>query len=1363
MKTDDTVLRPVYARIDIIDYANAKFSRSASAYLLGDHSKLTKTPSDIAQTNKELVSAIGRSTVRELVMEQAAVSGGGEWEELDDLDVEELLNTETTMTSTASIVSRYTKLTNDIISDIAVFEKDKLDDIKEKIAVATGIVPYKQYLWVPAFNKSMDGSDINLFKHYEGSYRSVEGFPIDSYVRGMAEWRDESISRYTINGALIVYCISIDALIGDKSKLAMLLNSDSETFDMIYNTAIGPFFSALSIGAFVQYITDELSMIDQFPEYAFDKSRVSEKLSTQKKLLAYISDTPRVSIDSGDTVAASMMSILLHSPKKSAQVDIDTISMFKSLSISAEPHIVAVDLYHVDTNKRNVRLRKIQQFDEYRERLTLPNMVFPLPKTDLLFDQCLMVHFMPTSVYSELIIAVSQNCAVWIKAVPNATMTMTKVAFIETIMPVINAAIRLLNAQEAAFTTLSKIPLLSADVYTILSSSSRLVFKFFISYANLIALLVDKLLDAGFIELVRSDAPPRSRLGATFMLKYGVDRSNQSKKSHITIKNLSGMALIELANLDVDETNLYVDILGRLISKNKNTLKLQAKTNSNLAMADPVLFNYQGSKSNYGRLCQKPFQPTIASKSDKGAVEYYNFTFNRPEYYKCPNKNVPALGFLRGKHASGYCMPCCRKLEQPDVENIKAKCISGDDDDAAKYSSYKIDYPIHGIDNHKIMNRRIQMPDHIIRLFGGTPLVANGSIMFAHEDARNGISSDAKSYLQSAIIIAAIDNGEGLSTYPSMREFVLSMVEFIKHPQSHIGIMQQSTVSREFTTPSEVVEAIQDRFLKQTILKRTQLHISDMEWNDIVIYIANRMKLNVLMLSDDRLSDIKIDNFADIDTERPITILLKRLNVEWSSMTQNTRCLYLPLTNPGYRVFAKQSLIIERFDMAAPLRKIKNVYFRDRETILSKQFTAANVEAFAMASKQYKLLDVMRDQKLIIVGIGSRRMVSTISTSAPTLERKEMDAEPTATLQDVMTFIQAYNAALVAAVSKDELDGYREYIKMISKTSNKYELLDMQQFALKAHRLIRVGDHVIGAIVNVVDRSRVIATELMFIKPTTLGQAMKEVVNVCKNRDAMRASANMRLMLAFPMDQCVDAKDVVIEWSIHPLRIPTRQSCKTDMTKSFNTGVYLNSIYQMTVIDVINEWRQAKPTELVEYLVAFIKESKTVPIAETRIDTLVNDMNKHLPYYDQDITRPYITDLFRDINSLDRTAAAASHRISKTDLLNGIELTSLHRWPAQRIQDRVAKIAKQVCIEVDAYPTFDLGASVIDQKRLFYTNGKLRIHKSIYQSVIQMIAADLSNPFRRDYVLNMQHTLSTTEDIHPHIGEVVYVKQLNQL
>lgn len=88
---------------------------------------------------------------------------------------------------------------------------------------------------------------------------------------------------------------------------------------------------------------------------------------------------------------------------------------------------------------------------------------------------------------------------------------------------------------------------------------------------------------------------------------------------------------------------------------------------------DPNLYDlkkYDPAARVYSMLCQAKHQPHIYTPEEAAAlpakeraalVRYWNFTEQRPAYYRCPMAAYPHVSFRAGQHPLGYCLVCCRR------------------------------------------------------------------------------------------------------------------------------------------------------------------------------------------------------------------------------------------------------------------------------------------------------------------------------------------------------------------------------------------------------------------------------------------------------------------------------------------------------------------------------------------------------------------------------------------------------------------------------------------------------------------------------------------------------------------------------
>lgn len=1364
------VLENVYSRIDIVDYENGSFVKQASVYLLGSAAKYVKTIDDVSVKNKQLVSAIGIDVIKELVEKRDVTGGADDWDELDEMDFEELLNSESdNVIQNQGPTTKKVKLTGDLFQDLVFYSKDKAANIRDKIALATGIKPYKQYIWFPNQKRALTNDEVSMMSYWSTSIRSIEGYPIDSRRVFPSIHSVPTIESFSLNKAVVITCINLDSIVGNKSKLQMIARTDSESFELVHMNAIERFFPLMNISVFNQYLADESQIEIRFDSYEFEKRVVSSKYQKLANLIPELNEQKSVDVDSTDlfTISTTDMVIARISPDSIRRID--TLKLFQMIDTTKHQIIASIDLYRYNENRQPIRLRKLQQRDQFRiskdEGVVCSRFH---SRKQFIQSRSIVIRLLPTKEYEGITIMIEESGSIWIHMLPSQSFAFTKNAFLNLVAPSVDSIIQNINIMDPVFLSNDRFSnIQDAGAYNIVSSSSKIAFMFSVSYVKLLDLVADKLLSSGLLIPMGIDWNKRQRAVTSFGISYGVSESSCNNAPTIDIKDISSVAVLLLSNLDVDETNLYADILGRLIISARSKLELNSKETSDLSTVDPLLFRPRVSSDGYSRVCQKKYQPVIVDKTDKSAIEYYNFTFNRPEYYKCSTKRAPQLGFITGKHPQGYCLPCCRKMKQPDFKNVQQSCISNSYEEKSVTSTYKIDYPIIDVPNSKIIDRRITLPDYVSRLLGLQNVVANGSILASHKSVRDGSNSSTNSFLQTVMMISCLETSEGKVLYKSYREFVLDVIAMIKEPTNHIQIMKNAIVSERFTSPQALIHAIEDKFIKMTILESSK-QLSSIEWNDLFIFLANCMNMNVLLLSDDRLPDrgIQLLNFEDIDPKRPVFILLKRLNVEWSMKSHNTRSLYFPVTKSSFKVFHKSQLIFNRLDTGNALIKLRSVLNGSEGKFALKQFSYENIQALCDTSS-YKILDNLLDQKMAIIKTGKTQFLSTIFSSQITINPMKIEVPITSTLNSVLCFITDYNDHAMDGMKnkKRELESYRQYLTAVLKISNVYQFIDLPLFLVKLSKFIIHENNVIGCIVNIMSANKIVSTELMFFKPTTKKAVLSELSNQKSELSKLVKKINAEQLITYPLDckALLNEEKSFVTWLLHPLFALPKDSkkCSNDLKTSLDIGWYQNEIYPLMAKTIFDKWKQTRISSLDNELSNFIKSSKELPIGSTKIDEIIAKIAKGHLEYDPTVLRLTLLNLFSYINTTDKTIEHALTRLKEFEPLNGFDLKNIHRLTKQEVQSKVNTFMKEYTVKTKEYPTFDTNISIRDQRHLFFAKKKILIHESMFNDIVDMFVSDLTNPFRRDYVINAQLAESALTYTQPHIGELIYVYKIN--
>ena len=1383
---DHPVLERVYARVDILDFdrSNESFAKISSIFMIGEAAHHVKSIEDFNVRNKKLVASIGIDAVKDLMISKQ-VSGGDDWEELDDIDFEELLNTDNVEVVDNSEVPAKGNhgISGNLFTDYTLYESDKMNDICEKIALTTRIEPFKQYIWIPSMLKSFSGNDVSLMHYWTTSLRKIEGYPIDGQLIDPANSVGLSIKEATNTSSIVLTCVCLDALVKNKSRLQFIARSDSESYELIHTNAFQQFFPSITLPIFNQYLIDDSSIGSKYESCYFNFKETKSRYIDQAKVIADLSKQNQITIDSSDFLTVTTIGIDMAASYSDNHIRVDTINLFQAIDSNSFNSIAFIDLYCLDDDMRYTRLRKIQQRDQYRIKKDEPLVAIgSYTKKKLIQSKSIVITLLPQNEFDSTRIIIDRYGSVIIRSQPNQVKSFSKAAFMDFIASIVNPIIDQMNSIDLAFSSherFAKINDTASLKYHVPSSSSKLSFRFAISYKKMLDLVIKHLVSGGFVSAINTDQSKRNNMITSFGIRYGVSKDVVTgfRRSSIDIRSVSDLAIIVLSNLDVGETDLYVDIIGRLINLYKSDVLIPADQQTQLSIVDPVLFRTKVSSDGYSRICQKKFQPVLSSAKDPKAVQYHNFTFDRPEYYSCPTKHAPVLGFILGKHERGYCLPCCRKTPQADEQKVKESCISNTMLSNERLSTYKVDYPIVEVPNLKIMNRRVSLPSYITNLLGIPTAVANGTIMSSHGGVRDGADKSSRSYLQTAIIIAAIDNNNQKPIYESSRELVLDIIAMIKQPLMQVNIMKNRLISSRFATPQALIHSIEDYYIRDKILE-SNANLSAVEWNDLIIFLSNCMGLNVLLLEDERIKDkgLHLVNLHDVDVSKPVSILLKRTNIEWSDRQHNTRALYLPVTLSSFKVLKISILIIPRFNISSFLSKIRRITSGAIIQFVSEQFTLQRVVEVVRQNKKFKLLEDISDQKLVAIGIGRNTLISSIYTITSNVKPKDVQMTPDVSFRDMCLFISEYNTHFINETPNiaNEIKSYKNYLNVAIKISNRYQFIRTSAFLLKVHRFVIHDSMVIGVVIRVIDIDKVVSTELMFMKPTPKKLILTELTKLQTELKTLHERMNAIAILSFPIGLevllCTNPADTdfsfehtFITWLNNPLKSSTLQpkGCKQDMRKDFSIGTYYAEIYNILVSDIMKAWKNEQESNVVQIIIQTLKKAGALPVAPTKIDKLILEIEQNNKY-DPIIIRDAVSNLFDHINAIDKNTAQAIARVKDSALFMGFELKNVHRLGREQIKNKVATLMKELTIKSLQYPSFDMDKSIKNQLKKFYDNktGKLIIHASLFNDVIDMIVSDLINPFRRDYITNLQLIDSSLSDIKPHFGELIYIQHI---
>ena len=166
---------------------------------------------------------------------------------------------------------------------------------------------------------------------------------------------------------------------------------------------------------------------------------------------------------------------------------------------------------------------------------------------------------------------------------------------------------------------------------------------------------------------------------------------------------------INFYSINKKEYDIINLIFNNLLFKIRNKIYKQEVVDYkkiHLRNIDPITFD-----SNYSRLCQKKYQPSIIKQDNINNLKNSNYVkiinrfTNNEEYYHCPNKKYPYIKFLKGID-NNYCLPCCKQKDNTQFQQYKEihdNCLKNNTFETSESSSsYIINYS-HNLNEERVM------------------------------------------------------------------------------------------------------------------------------------------------------------------------------------------------------------------------------------------------------------------------------------------------------------------------------------------------------------------------------------------------------------------------------------------------------------------------------------------------------------------------------------------------------------------------------------------------------------------------------------------------------------------------------------
>lgn len=1392
-----------------VDVLDASLRVSQRLYLLGDQPKAVRDA--VSKDGIHAKALKGLFTFPEIQ------GGNVDWEELDDEDFETIINAEPPPEETTEPTKDDKPLIakDHVDYNTAVFVEDSVLDLQKKIAVVIDGDPNAQYIATNqrcmthhiSFQSSFDSSHVDhldMVSFLQECTTKIKGMPTDeSYV--LTKYSSAVVntlsSRLTSfvgdNTCLHVVMIPLDVIIPNKTAMQFLLRSDRQSFDLVYESVVERFFINMNSQAFTEYLADN--------ELEFDRDIYKKMITNQTKVIAQLNRMPRSTTDDKHFTVATT-AITLRSDSCCVPMMI-LPKLFNSLNIFDVAGVFYIDLF-VTINSRTMQIRKVSKYAaqaiNFVEGVSMNIKPLVMHIREYKIRDRLVITLLPHSNFSKLGISIDSFGRVDIIANSSQTIEISNSSFTQEVSSMTKHILEHINTINSAFVSTRKIDTHLPN-YKMLKSTSNLIFNQRLDYNHTLKYMLSDLSDTGILEVL-PEASNNIRY-RTFAVLGGGTEGDKS----IQVGSNTKLAVFTLTDLSVEEASFYTDLIGRFVSWRISDIEIKLSTSSNVQAADPVLFKYKSkTNANYSRVCQKRFQPQLASPGDKNAYKYHNFTFDEPQYYKCPTKNNPFLGLLQGYHPSGYCLPCCRKQPQINRDAIISSCISGtaaEDNSKQPIKSsgklYVIDYPNDLTANSRLIGRLSNVPDFINKMLtkGNTLTIDGLSVQYSEETMDMQMLNILMKYLNKK----------------TGRTIILDMLEYLKDRQTHRKVLSMRNVGYAFDTIEGLVHGLSERFLKQTTLRPTQLRLN---WNDIIIDLCICMGIGIALLSDNRLkasdcahvssqmegcsdepsttlnSAIKLINLEYLDFTRPILVVLRRVDTEYSKVSNNRRYYYYPISSSQSNDPVVQSIDSNTVDQ---LQKIKTMTQHQITAVIDRSF---NYQALIDSTSSVgKVVTLYHDDDghiayADLIAKPSRSLLVSLYRSpnhndSKVSLKRHVGAKSGAysgLISDVLKVVQTHNEQQLSDINIADFQTYLTYNPKRLRTNQHITLPITNRGLLKVDRFIVYGNSVVGTRVSVVMEKTILHTIVFYHKATPLDEAHKILLSAQKNilklieskptKDSATAIAIAPIDLVHRSNNVVYRTKAVepftkyfCEYLIDPMLLidSTPNPSNYPPSNALDTARYMSNIYKMTINALVTYWKDTHPTKLIQALTHLIEQAKpdalrllSNNLIEDWIDQLTNTFADH---YHANVIGAEVREFATYIHNSVRNKNKSTIINTLTDpsvSINDIELHNLAYARKDQIVKMVHDAADKCLIQTGAVPTIDPK----DSENIFMQyrdkSGKLQVLKSIYDELLSLVVADLCNPFRREYVLDncMISSFVNSVKIKSHIDELIYMQEL---
>lgn len=631
---------------------------------------------------------------------------------------------------TPSISSAQTLLTAkmspgiEYVTNVHLFPEDNFAEAKEKIYLATNIPPYRQHLFY-RHNTSLRttyqlqaGGIYNVdIRQISESRADMYGIPIDKSIYDNRHLvRINAYDTFRLLGDEltdgIIHVVDLNIFI-DKihSQLIDIIN-DKYSFEMFYYSFVIKYWPHFTMECFYDFVSNESTLGHKYPDLAKDKDMLASIYRAERDIIvSKYRNLPRAAAYGATNISYAITQMTAVVTGNRVRLNIRNI-FDKLIAAAAIPEIHA----YVDHNNHHYLLRKKYAFSD---SVNFPPGV--MMKNGL---TCAVL----VNDAKYMFFNIRPNGQIYVRAIWNEEDELDFDDALQIIKKFTDPIVARINKMgKYAFVSGNELSPISKTNVSYQNLNVCCFWKKVMIEPTFKAVraIWDKYMAAG----ITAPRNVQQFEKYEFSFRKGMHEFDPSvvekiinASNNITLTNqymyLSNNAIkqkwdqhyngrtvymthrttdvrFEVANIREKEFQIFRDFIMCYVYGAVNNEKIKAlmlnkrsyddvKKLRKLKEQDPELYNLKkyGSKKVYSILCQNQRQPIIYTNDEikampasdlKMLTKYWNFTLEKPAYYRCPNKNFPHLNFIIGAHPKHYCLPCCNKKPLRDDDNKKTK------------------------------------------------------------------------------------------------------------------------------------------------------------------------------------------------------------------------------------------------------------------------------------------------------------------------------------------------------------------------------------------------------------------------------------------------------------------------------------------------------------------------------------------------------------------------------------------------------------------------------------------------------------------------------------------------------------------